>query len=250
METIVIFGASGGVGSALARKLSAEKKKVILCSRNKPRLEALAQELNQPFYLCDGTLENEVKDVIEKVSATYGEIDGVANCIGSFFIKPLAQTTLTDFNEVLRINLSSSFNILKSAGAQMSAQKKGSLVLVSSCAAQIGLAHHEAISAAKGAIKALVRSAAASYAPVGVRVNAISPGLLETPLSSALTSNETALKASIAFHPLARIGSSADASNAIAWLLSKESSWITGEILSVDGGLSHIKIKNPTSGSL
>lgn len=240
-ETIVIFGASGGVGSALARRLSMENKRVILCSRDELKLNELAKELNQPSYVCDGCSEDDVNKVIEKTVNEYGKIDGVANCIGSFFIKPLSQTTLKEFNEVLRVNLTSCFAILKSSADRMATQKKGSIVLISSCAAGIGLMYHEAISAAKGAIEALVRSCAASYAYKGVRVNAVSPGLINTPLSSPLTSNENALKASIAFHPLGRIGSASDVASAVAWLLSSESSWITGETLCVDGGLTHIK---------
>jgi NAD(P)-dependent dehydrogenase (short-subunit alcohol dehydrogenase family) len=240
-ETVLIFGASGGIGSTLAKKLSHQNKKVILCSRNRPKLEALATELNQPFYVCDGSKEEEVKEVIEKTVSQYETIDAVANCIGSFFIKPLAQVTLAEFNEVLRINLTSCFAILQSATQRMANQKKGAIVLISSCAAKMGLMHHEAIAAAKGAVEALVRSAAASFAQKGVRVNAVAPGLIDTPLASPLTSNAGALKASIAFHPLGRIGSAEDIASAVAWLLSDQSSWVTGEILSVDGGLAHIK---------
>jgi len=243
-ETILIFGASGGVGSKLAKQLLNEQKRVILCSRNLSKLKLLAAELDQPYRVCDGTSEDEVNEIIEKTIREYGKIDGVANCIGSFFIKPLAQTSLTEFNEVLRINLTSCFVVLKASVQQMIVQKKGAVVFISSCAAGIGLIHHEAISAAKGAIEALVRSAAASYAQKGIRINAIAPGLIDTPLSASITSNEAALKASITFHPLGRIGSPDDVASAVAWLLSDRSSWITGQTIYVDGGLSHIKIKN------
>jgi len=243
-ETILIFGASGGVGSKLAKQLSLQQKRVILCSRNVSKLKVLAAELNQSYMVCDGTSEDEVNQVIEKTIREYGKIDAVANCIGSFFIKPLVQTSLTEFNEVLRINLTSCFAVLKASFQKMAAQKKGSIVFISSCAAGIGLMHHEAISAAKGAIEALVRSAAASCAQKGVRINAVAPGLIDTPLSAPIMSNEAALKASIAFHPLGRIGSADDIASAVAWLLSNHSSWITGQTLYVDGGLSRIKIKN------
>lgn len=243
-ETILIFGASGGVGSKLAKQLSNEQKRVVLCSRDVSKLQALAEELNQSYVVCDGTSEDEVNQVVEKTIREYGKIDAVANCIGSFFIKPLAQTSQTEFNEVLRINLTSCFSILKASVQKMAAQKKGSIVFISSCAAEIGLVHHEAISAAKGAIEALVRSAAASYAQKGVRINAVAPGLIDTPLSAPIMSNESALRASIAFHPLGRVGTADDVASAVAWLLSSQSSWVTGQTICVDGGLSHIKIKN------
>lgn len=243
-ESVLIFGASGGVGSKLAELLTQQKKRVVLCSRNESKLKELAEELNQSYMVCDGTSEDDVNQVVEKTIKKYGKIDAVANCIGSFFIKPLAQTSLSEFNEVLRVNLISCFAILKASAQKMAVQKNGSIVFISSCASGVGLMHHEAISAAKGAIEALVRSAAASYAQRGVRINAVAPGLVDTPLSASIISNEAALKASIAFHPLGRIGSPDDVASAVAWLLSHQSSWVTGQTISIDGGLSHIKIKN------
>ncbi|MEI6532093.1 MAG: SDR family oxidoreductase [Chlamydiota bacterium] len=242
-QTVVIFGASGAIGSTLARKLCQDKQKVILCSRNEEKLKQLAQELGAPYYLSDGGQETAVQALMQKIAQEEGPITGVVNCIGSFFIKPVAKTTLEEFIEVLRINLFTSFVILKASLEVMVAEGHGSLVLISSCAAQVGLVHHEAISAAKGAIQSLVKSAAASYAQKQIRINAVAPGLVDTPLSLPITSNEAALKTSLQFHPLGRIGKAEDIASAIKWLLSDESSWITGETLSVDGGLAHIKIK-------
>jgi len=242
-ETIIIFGASGAIGSNLARKLSLMNKRVILCSRNRDKLEELAKELNQPFFVCDGKVQEQVDEVVSKVVMDYGKIDGVTNCIGSFFIKPLTLTTIDELNEVIKINLSSCFTILKSCIPKMIAQGKGSVVFISSCTAGVGLANHEAISAAKGAIEAFVRSAAASYAHKGIRINAVAPGLVDTPLSAPITSNKLSLKGSIAFHPMGRIGTADDISSAIDWLLSEGSSWMTGEILRLDGGLVHIKTR-------
>ena len=123
----------------------------------------------------------------------------------------------------------------------MEPQKEGSIVLVSSGAATIGLAHHEAISAAKAGVEGLIRSAATSYAASGIRINGVAPGLVKTPLSSAITENSETLKHSLKFHPLGRIGMAQDIALPIAWLLSDESSWISGEIIAVDGGLAHLK---------
>ncbi len=120
---------------------------------------------------------------------------------------------------------------------------KGAIVLTSSTAAMIGLTNHEAISAAKAAVIGLMRSASASYSTKGVRINAVAPGLIKTPLTQAITSNEAALKTSTAFHPLGRIGEPQDVAAAILWLLSDESSFITGDVIAVDGGLSSIKLR-------
>lgn len=244
METVMIFGASGGIGASLAKKLSDEGKRVVLCSRNQKRLELLAQDLKQPYLICDGCSPKEVKEAVERVTQDYGRIDGVVNCIGSFFIKPLSMTSLDDWNEVMRVNVTSCFCIVQASLQVMLAQGAGSIVLISSCAAQIGLVNHEAIGAAKGAVEGLVRAAAASGAVKGVRVNGVAPGLTNTPLAKDITSKEHLLKASVAFHPMGRIGEPADISSPIAWLLSKDSAWVTGEVISVDGGLSHLKLRS------
>lgn len=244
-EVIIIFGATGGIGSNLAIDLKSSGKDVILCSRDEKKLKVLSIQMDSDFYICDSIQEDCIKNIFDCVYKKYGRIDGVANCIGSFFIKPLEKTSLKEFYEVLNVNLTSSFLIIKEAVEKMSLHKSGSILLFSSCAAKIGLVHHEAISAAKGAIEALGRSAAASYACKNIRINTISPGLIDTPLSKPITSNEIALKTSIGFHPLGRIGQVNDIIPLANFLLSEKSGFITGENISVDGGLTHIKIKTP-----
>ena len=127
------------------------------------------------------------------------------------------------------------------AGALVMRQTRGSIVLMSSAAAQIGLPNHEAIAAAKAGVIGLMRSAAASYASSCIRVNAVAPGLVETPLSRSITTNEAALKASIAMHPLGRIGTPEDIASAVHWLLGPDSAWVTGQAIGVDGGLAGLK---------
>jgi NAD(P)-dependent dehydrogenase (short-subunit alcohol dehydrogenase family) len=117
----------------------------------------------------------------------------------------------------------------------------GSVVLVSSSAAHVGLANHEAIAAAKGGVEALVRAAAATYAPRGIRVNAVAPGLVRTPLSARITENPAGEKASVAMHALGRLGEPADVAAAIQWLLGPDSGWVTGQVQRVDGGLATVR---------
>jgi NAD(P)-dependent dehydrogenase (short-subunit alcohol dehydrogenase family) len=121
--------------------------------------------------------------------------------------------------------------------------KGGSVVLVSSAAAMEGLANHETIAAAKAGILGLTLSAAATYAPMNLRVNAVAPGLTETPLTAALTGNETSRKFSEAMHALGRLGKPEDVARAIVFLLDPVNSWITGQVLAVDGGLSRVRPK-------
>lgn len=116
-------------------------------------------------------------------------------------------------------------------------KRGGSLVFVSSAAARIGLGNHEAIAAAKAGLIGLSLSAAATYGAQGIRVNCVAPGLIETPLTSRITSNEQSLKASQAMHVLGRIGRPDDVASAIQWLLDRDQSWITGQVIGVDGGL-------------
>ena len=121
-------------------------------------------------------------------------------------------------------------------------------MLVSSVAARIGLANHEAIAAAKAGIIGLTLAAAASYAERGIRVNCVAPGLVRTPLTARLTATEAALKVSAAMHPLGRIGEPGDVAAAIAWLLDPQQSWITGQVLGIDGGLATIQARTTNRG--
>lgn len=235
----VIFGAAGGIGSTLARKLAAGGSRLVLAGRSADTLEALTEEVGGLTCRVDATSFEEVETCIEQASERYGRIDGIVNAIGSILLKPAHRTERAEFDEVVATNLTTSFAVVR-AGAR-SVEKGGSIVLVSTTAARVGLANHEAIAAAKAGVEGLARSAAATYANRGVRVNAIAPGLTDTPLSSRITSNEASLEASIRMHPLGRIGQPDDIAGAIAWLLGDESSWVTGQAIGVDGGLATVR---------
>jgi NAD(P)-dependent dehydrogenase (short-subunit alcohol dehydrogenase family) len=149
-------------------------------------------------------------------------------------------TTPAEFEATIAQNLSAAFHVTRAAAKSMRTQG-GSVVLMSSCAASIGLPNHEAIAAAKAGIEGLMRAAAASYAPTGLRFNAVAPGLVDTPLAARITQSESALKASVAMHPVGRIGQPIDIARAIRFLLDPAQTFITGQVLGVDGGLSTIK---------
>jgi NAD(P)-dependent dehydrogenase (short-subunit alcohol dehydrogenase family) len=238
-KVYVIFGATGGIGSIVSKGLSKEGHIVYLCARDESKLKQFSEEISQPYLVVDATEELSVAECLKKVTDKEGEISGVASLVGSIFIKPLHLTSQKDFEQVMKINTTSSFCILKHALDKM---VKGSVVLSSSTCALIGLSNHESISAAKGAIIALMKSAAASYSSKGIRINVVAPGMTRTALSAPITSNELMLKASTAFHPLGRIGEPQDVASAILWLLSDESSFVTGQVIAVDGGLSSIKL--------
>jgi len=241
-KVVVIFGAYGGTGSALARRLAAAGDKLVLCGRDLAKLSPLAEELGGLPIAADATDFEAVDQCFAKAKEWGGRVDGAVNCVGSILLKPAHQTTLAEWSQTLLLNLTSAFAVVRSAAAAMRATG-GSIILFGSAAGEVGMPNHEAIAAAKAGVAGLVRSAAATYASSNIRVNGIAPGLVDTGMASRITSNEISLKASVAMHPLGRIGTADNVAAAAAWLLDESSSWITGQMIGVDGGLATLKTR-------
>jgi 3-oxoacyl-[acyl-carrier protein] reductase len=235
----LIFGATGGIGTTLCRQLQVAGHRVFASGRDPHKLAMLSSELGTPPLLADATVPAEVADAF----AQAGAVDGVANCVGSLLLKPAHITTDEEWAAVLRTNLDSAFYVLR-AGAKAMMSTGGSIVLVSSAAGRLGLQNHEAIAAAKAGIIGLTLSAAATYAPRNIRVNCVAPGLTATPLTTRITANETAAKASMAMHPLGRLGTPEDVAAMMAFLLLPAAAWITGQTFGVDGGLGTVRSKS------
>jgi len=236
----VVFGATGGIGSALCRRLATGGARLTIAARDPERVGALAGELGAHGVALDATVAADVERCVAEAVERHGRLDGVANCVGSLLLKSAHLTSEEEWAAVLATNLTSAFLVLRAAVRAMT-RTGGSVVLVSSAAARLGLANHEAIAAAKAGIQGLALSAAASYASRGIRVNAVAPGLVRTPLTARLTANEASLKASTALHALGRIGEPDDVASAIAWLLDPAQRWVTGQIIGVDGGLATVR---------
>ena len=233
---IIVFGATGGIGSEVVRRLHKQGQPIVIAARNEDALQALAQETGALSVVTDATISEQVDRCFEQALAQYGQIDGMVHCVGSILLKAAHQTTDAELKTTFEQNIYSAFYVLRAAAKAMIPKQKGSIVLLSSVAAQIGLSNHEAIAAAKGAIQGLIISAAATYAPRGIRVNGVAPGLVQTAMSAKITGNEASLKASLAMLPIKRIGMPSDIASAILWLLSDDQSWVTGQTIIVDGG--------------
>jgi NAD(P)-dependent dehydrogenase (short-subunit alcohol dehydrogenase family) len=239
-KTCLITGASGGVGRALALRLAADGWQLALVSRDAAKLDGLpGAHIAADVSTADGA----AAALAAATAALGGAPAGLAHCAGNTLIAPIARTREAQYREVMAANLDSAFFTLQAwLGALASARQPGAAVLFSSVVAGIGVANHPAIAAAKGGIEALVRSLAADVSASGVRINAVAPGLMRSPMTERMVSNEAAAKQIAAQYPLGRHGDAAsDGAAAAAWLLSEESSWITGQVLGLDGGFSAVR---------
>jgi len=238
----LVLGATGGIGSALARRLAQRGDTVVLAGRDEARLGSLASELGASARAFDARDPAAVGEWIEDAANVHGRVDGIANCVGSLLLKPAHLTQPEEWAETLAVNLTSAFGVVRAA-ARVMRERGGSVVLVSSAAARIGLPNHEAIAAAKAGLEGLARSAAATYARPGIRFNVVAPGLVRTPLTERITGNESAAEASRSMHALKRFGEPEEIAGAIAWLLAPEQAFITGQVLGVDGGLAEVRTR-------
>lgn len=229
MAHYLIIAASSGIGQATTELLLSKGHTVFTTARDSSKISP------------DAFLDATDFDAVDKVFSQAGELDGVVNCSGSLLLKSAHLTSKQQYQSVIDASLTTAFATVRSAGKHL--HNGGSVVLISSAAAMTGFANHEAIAAAKAGIIGLTLSAAATYASANIRVNAVAPGLTETPLTSALTSNETTRKFSESMHALGRLGKAEDVARAIVFLLDPENDWITGQVLAVDGGLSSVRPK-------
>ncbi len=239
-QRVLVIGATGGVGSAVTRAIVAGGGHVFLAARDTERLATLGGELAMPYAAVEATDPDAIDACADAAAAALGGLDGIVNCAGSLLLKPAHLTTTADWQATLAANLTSGFGCVRAAGRLLKAAG-GSVVLVSSAAARVGLANHEAIAAAKAGIIGLVLSAAATYAKQRIRFNAVAPGLVRTPLTKGLVASELAEKASIGMHPLGRLGEPEEVARAILFLLDPAQGWITGQVLGVDGGLADLR---------
>lgn len=240
---VLIAGLTGGIGSDLARRLHRSGWRVGGFARSADRLAALETELpGLETAVADATDPAAVEAALADLTTRGGgQLDAYVHCVGSIILKAAHLTSIEEWRRTLDLNLNSAFYGLRAAVGPMQARGAGAIVLLSSVAASTGLPGHEAIAAAKGGIEGLVRAAAASYASRNIRINAVAPGLVDTPLAAGLLGNPAARAFSEKMHPLGRVGTPANIASAIAYLLTPEADWVTGQVWGVDGGLGSVR---------
>jgi NAD(P)-dependent dehydrogenase (short-subunit alcohol dehydrogenase family) len=241
MGKIVIFGATGAIGSASARRLKSAGYSLHLVGRNKDGLESLATELDASMTIGD-VLD---PDLFIKVAEQAGDtVSGLVYAVGTLNLKNLSRLTEEDFIQDFRVNaLGAVLAVQALLPALKNSPTPSSVVLFSSVAVSQGFKFHASIGMAKGAVQGLTISLASELAPQ-VRVNAIAPSLTDTPLSAGLLANEKMAEAIAKLHPMERLGKPEDMAAMVAFLVSEDSSWMTGQIIGVDGGRSTLRTKS------
>jgi NAD(P)-dependent dehydrogenase (short-subunit alcohol dehydrogenase family) len=233
-EKYLIFGATGSVGSSLAEQLKNSGNDIHLVARNESEVKAIAEKLG-----CSYTVADVLEDgFIEKVKSDINDIKGVAYCVGSIDLKPLRMVTEADMNKCMKLNLYSAIEAIK--GFQESLKKnKGSVVLFSTVAAQRGFTNHTIIASAKAAVEGLTVTLAAEFAP-NIRVNCIAPSLSKSKIAEPMLKNPAIAEGIAKAHPLKRLGEGKDSAALAKFLITEDSSWVTGQIIAVDGGRSKL----------
>jgi 3-oxoacyl-[acyl-carrier protein] reductase len=226
MKNILLIGGSYGIGLAIAKELQYENK-VFIASRTNDEIAEM-HVTHIPFDATTDTLDTSKLPEV---------IDGLVYCPGSINLRPFRGLKPEAFEHDLQINFISLVKVIQSVLPNLTASNQSSIVLFSSVAASMGMPFHTSVAAAKGAIEGFAKALAAEYAPK-IRVNVIAPSLTDTPLAEKFLSNDEKKEKSAQRHPLKRVGTSDDMAQMASFLLSDKSSWISGQIFHVDGGMS------------
>ena len=235
-DKYLIFGATGSIGSSLAQQLKESNQDAHLISRNEEELKSISEKLGFSYTVAD-VLQDGFIDKIKSDTADF-DISGLAYCVGSINLKPLKRVTESDMDQCMKLNVYSAISAIQGFQENLK-NNNGSIVLFSSVAAQKGFANHTIIASAKAALEGLTVTLAAEFAP-SIRVNCLAPSLTESKISQSMLKSEVVAEALAKAHPLKRLGKGNDSASIAKFLLSDESSWITGQIIGVDGGRSSL----------
>lgn len=229
MKNIVLIGASSGIGLSLAQLLCQENNTYASYHSN-----AISSSQNLHYFPLNVLDDSYSFDFLPET------IDGFVYCPGSILLKPFARVTPHDFESHYQLNVMGAVKTLQAILPRLKKSSNASIILFSTVAVQTGMSFHSVVSSTKGAIEGLTKALASEYAPT-IRVNCIAPSLVDTPMAEHLLNTEEKILHMGAKHPMKRIGHAEDIANMASFLLSDKSSWITGQILHVDGGMSSLK---------
>jgi len=240
-KVAIITGAKQGMGKAHALKLAAAGAKVVVADISLPECQLVVDEIKKLrgeaiAVKCDISNKTEVDNLIKETLNKFKKIDILVNNAGIFPFQPFLEMQEKDFMRVIDINLKGYFLCSQAAAKEMAKQKSGSIVNISSIAAMVGFAGLTHYCASKGGINAMSKAMALEFAPMGIRVNNINPGAIDTPGASNTSMTEEQRKAMLAPIPMKRQGRAEEVSNAVLFLASDESSYMTGSVIVVDGG--------------
>lgn len=239
MGRYLIYGGNGGIGSAIARRLSKAGHDLVLAGRNEEELKEIGESLSAKTITCDVLKEGAIEACAKEAG---NQLDGLCYAVGSINLKPFAKISEEDILDDFRLNaLGAAKAFQASAKALTNAENGASALFFSTVAVDQGFSAHTSIAMAKGAVVGLVRTLATEYAPK-VRVNAIAPSLVDSPLGQTVAGNDKMADAVAKMHAIPRLGKPDDIAAMGELLLSDAGSWITGQVIGVDGGRSSIRV--------
>lgn len=229
MKNILIIGASSGIGKATAALLS--KDHHVWGTYHNHAIESSENNSFYPLNVLDESLD---------MSFLPQQIDGLVYCPGAIVLKPFARIKAEDFLADYQLQVLGTIKVIQAVLPRLKLSEHASIVLFSTVAVQVGFNFHSIVSSSKGAIEGLTRALSAELAPK-IRVNCIAPSITDTPLAAGLLNTAEKMEANAQRHPLKKVGAAEDIANAVGFLISNQSAWMTGQILKLDGGISVIK---------
>jgi NAD(P)-dependent dehydrogenase (short-subunit alcohol dehydrogenase family) len=243
-KVALVTGAGGGIGLATAKAFAEAGASVIVADRDEEMIGKAAEGLRSASYkaigvTCDVTDRAQIMAMIEQAVNTYSRLDAAFNNAGiNSDSAPLLETSDDEFDRIINVNLRGVWNCMKAELRQMMAQRSGAIVNCSSIGEMVGSKGRSAYSASKHAVIGLTRSAALDYAAEGIRINAVCPGMINTPMAIEVTKNydPEIVKAMVAQEPIGRFGEPEEIAAAVMWLCSPAASFMVGHAMAVDGG--------------